>query len=99
MNTMNQNTKKLFVLIKGERMQDIKKEFREFLKNSKENTQITQSTQNISSLREEEKGLYIAVKYNQSANADLMDFIKKYNIFQMWRPRETSFSSSHIYGY
>ncbi len=29
---MNQNTKKLFVLIKGERMQDIKKEFREFLK-------------------------------------------------------------------
>lgn len=76
-------------------MQDIKKEFREFLKNSKENTQITQSTQNISSLREEEKGLYIAVKYNQSANDDLMDFIKKYNIPSVLKPED--FHTTLIY--
>ena len=28
----------------------------------------------------EQKGLYVAVKYNQSAGDDLLDFIKKYNI-------------------
>ena len=76
-------------------MQDIKKEFREFLKNSKENTQSTQSTQNISSLREEEKGLYVAVKYNQSANDDLMDFIKKYNIPSVLKPED--FHTTLIY--
>lgn len=33
-------------------------------------------------LKEEkqEKGIYVAVKYNQSAGDDLLDFIKKYNI-------------------
>lgn len=55
---------------------NIKEEFREFLKNSKESTQSTQSTSSL----KEEKGVYVAVTYNQSAQDDLLDFIKEYNI-------------------
>ncbi len=43
------------------------KPFREWLRESEKEKQDT-------------KGLYVAVKYNQSAGDDLLDFIKKYNI-------------------
>ena len=85
---MNQNTKKSFVLIKGERMQDIKKEFREFLK--KERIQEQKEQKEV-----DEKGLYVAVKYNQSANDDLMDFIKKYNVPSTLKPED--FHTTLIY--
>lgn len=45
--------------------------------------------------KKEEKGLYVAVKYNQSAIADLMDLIKKYNIPSTLKPED--FHTTLIY--
>ena len=71
-------------------MKDIKKEFREFLKKERIQEQNEQKE-----VKEEEKGLYVAVKYNQSANDDLMDLIKKYNIPSTLKPED--FHTTLIY--
>lgn len=49
----------------------------------------------IENKKENEKGIYVAVKYNQSANDDLMDFIKKYNIPSVLKPED--FHTTLIY--
>lgn len=47
--------------------------FKQYLKmNNKENI--------LEEKKEDSRGVYVAVKYNQSAGDDLLDFIKKYNI-------------------